>query len=138
VVGNDSAEQVVTGAAGMTQTPVLSRFLRILRTGVLATLRRLTEGFVDHSALWHAPNGVLEEAQKATGGLLTNTALRSALDGAGLSPRQLAYRVGVAPKQVERWLANAALTPHARNREDAARALVSCDPVHGTRGFCDR
>lgn len=54
---------------------------------------------------------------------MTNTALRSALHGAGLTPRQLAYRVGVAPKQVERWLADAALTPHARNREDAARAL---------------
>ena len=52
-----------------------------------------------------------------------NTALRTALTEAGLTPRQLAYRVGVSLKQVERWLGDAALTPHARNREDAARAL---------------
>ncbi|GHC49116.1 helix-turn-helix domain-containing protein [Streptomyces flavofungini] len=42
---------------------------------------------------------------------------------AGLTPRQLAHRVGVSRKQVERWLGDAELTPHARNREDAARAL---------------
>lgn len=52
-----------------------------------------------------------------------NAALRSAMDDAKLSPRQLAYRVGVSPKQVERWLSNADLTPHARNRADACRAL---------------
>ncbi|WP_225987378.1 helix-turn-helix domain-containing protein [Streptomyces spectabilis] len=52
-----------------------------------------------------------------------NVALRSALDDAGMSPRKLAYRVGVSIKQVERWLADAELTPHARNREDAAHAL---------------
>ncbi len=40
-----------------------------------------------------------------------------------MSPRKLAYRVGVSVKQVERWLADAELTPHARNREDAAQAL---------------
>lgn len=45
------------------------------------------------------------------------------MDEAGLTARQLAYRVGVSPKQVERWVSNEALTPHARNREDAARAL---------------
>jgi transcriptional regulator with XRE-family HTH domain len=45
------------------------------------------------------------------------------MDDAGLSPRQLAYRVGVSSKQVERWLSNADLTPHARNRADACRAL---------------
>ncbi|MCH0539886.1 XRE family transcriptional regulator [Streptomyces sp. MUM 203J] len=45
------------------------------------------------------------------------------MDEAGLSVRQLAYRVGVSPKQVERWVSNEALTPHARNREDAAHAL---------------
>ncbi|MBC2878143.1 XRE family transcriptional regulator [Streptomyces sp. TYQ1024] len=42
---------------------------------------------------------------------------------ARLSPRQLAARVGVTSKTVERWLADVALTPHARNREDACRAL---------------
>lgn len=45
------------------------------------------------------------------------------MKGANLSSRQLAYRVGVYPKQVERWLSNGDLTPHARNRTDAARAL---------------
>jgi transcriptional regulator with XRE-family HTH domain len=45
------------------------------------------------------------------------------MDDAGLSARQLAYRLGVSLKQVERWVSNEALTPHARNREDAARAL---------------
>ena len=52
-----------------------------------------------------------------------NDALQSAMDDAGLSPRQLAYRVGVSAKQVERWLSNPDLTPHARNRADACRAL---------------
>ncbi|MET7759723.1 XRE family transcriptional regulator [Streptomyces sp. NPDC005389] len=42
---------------------------------------------------------------------------------AGVTPGQLAYRVGVSPKQVQRWLANEKLTPHAQNRADAARAL---------------
>lgn len=45
------------------------------------------------------------------------------MDDAGLTPRQLAYRVGVSSKQVERWLGNHELTPHARNRADACRAL---------------
>jgi transcriptional regulator with XRE-family HTH domain len=45
------------------------------------------------------------------------------MEEAGISARQLAYRVGVSPKQVERWVSNEGLTPHARNREDAARAL---------------
>lgn len=45
------------------------------------------------------------------------------MEDAGLSPRQLAVRVGVTGKTVERWLADAELTPHARNREDACRAL---------------
>lgn len=52
-----------------------------------------------------------------------NAALRSAMNEAGVSPRQLANRVGVCVKQVERWLGNADLTPHARNRADACRAL---------------
>ncbi|WP_145909595.1 helix-turn-helix domain-containing protein [Kitasatospora viridis] len=42
---------------------------------------------------------------------------------AGLSPRQLAVRCGVTGKTVERWLADADRVPHARNREDACRAL---------------
>lgn len=52
-----------------------------------------------------------------------NTALRSAMETAGLSPRQLAARVGVSGKTVERWVADADLIPHARNREDACGAL---------------
>ncbi|WP_329622908.1 XRE family transcriptional regulator [Streptomyces sp. NBC_01255] len=45
------------------------------------------------------------------------------MDDAGVSCRELAHRVGVSPKQVERWLSDATLTPHRRNRTDAARAL---------------
>ncbi|MDX3569473.1 helix-turn-helix domain-containing protein [Streptomyces sp. ID05-47C] len=52
-----------------------------------------------------------------------NMALRSAMKSAGLSPRQLAARVGVSGKTVERWVADAELIPHARNREDACTAL---------------
>lgn len=40
-----------------------------------------------------------------------------------MSPRQLAARVGVSGKTVERWVADADLIPHARNREDACKAL---------------
>ncbi|MET8677654.1 XRE family transcriptional regulator [Streptomyces sp. NPDC004647] len=42
---------------------------------------------------------------------------------AGLSPRQLAVRLGVSGKTVERWIADEDLIPHARNREDASMAL---------------
>ncbi|MEV6758482.1 XRE family transcriptional regulator [Streptomyces sp. NPDC051214] len=35
----------------------------------------------------------------------------------------MAARIGVTSKTVERWLADEDLVPHARNREDAARAL---------------
>lgn len=56
------------------------------------------------------------------GGAL-NSALRSAMADAGLSPKQLAARIGVTGKTVERWLADAELTPHARNRVDACQAL---------------
>ncbi len=42
---------------------------------------------------------------------------------ARLSPRQLAARVGVTPKTVERWLSDAALVPHQRNRIDVCAAL---------------
>jgi transcriptional regulator with XRE-family HTH domain len=45
------------------------------------------------------------------------------MDDAGVTSRDLAYRVGVTAKQVERWLADARLTPHARNRADTAQAL---------------
>ncbi|PJN22475.1 helix-turn-helix domain-containing protein [Kitasatospora sp. CB02891] len=45
------------------------------------------------------------------------------MSAAGLSPRQLAGRVGVSGKTVERWLSDGRLIPHARNREDAAKAL---------------
>jgi hypothetical protein len=40
-----------------------------------------------------------------------------------MSPRQLAVKVGVSGKTVERWVADAALIPHARNREDVCLAL---------------
>ncbi|MEU5305709.1 multiprotein-bridging factor 1 family protein [Streptomyces noursei] len=56
-------------------------------------------------------------------GSALNAALRSAMQAAGLSPRQLAMRVGVSTKTIERWLADVELIPHARNREDAAQAL---------------
>lgn len=52
-----------------------------------------------------------------------NAALSGAMKDADVTPRQLAHRVGVSPKQVERWLSDAELRPHARNREDTARAL---------------
>lgn len=52
-----------------------------------------------------------------------NAALRSALRDAGMSQSDLAYRVGVSTKQVQRWLADDELTPHRQNRMDAARAL---------------
>ncbi|GAA2289902.1 DUF5919 domain-containing protein [Streptomyces atrovirens] len=45
------------------------------------------------------------------------------MQSADLSPRQLAVRVGVSGKTVERWVADAELIPHARNREDACEAL---------------
>ncbi|WP_436776855.1 XRE family transcriptional regulator [Yinghuangia sp. YIM S09857] len=42
---------------------------------------------------------------------------------ANLTARQLAGRVGVTPKTVERWLADEALLPHPRNRADVSDAL---------------
>jgi hypothetical protein len=45
------------------------------------------------------------------------------MEEAHISPRQLALRVGVTPKTVERWLANAELIPHARNRVDVSKML---------------
>jgi transcriptional regulator with XRE-family HTH domain len=63
-----------------------------------------------------------KNTQTSRGGPL-NSALRSAMRSAGLSPRQLAVRVGVSGKTVERWISDAELIPHARNREDACKAL---------------
>lgn len=45
------------------------------------------------------------------------------MESAGITTRQLAMHIGVTGKTVERWLADAELTPHARNRDDACRAL---------------
>lgn len=45
------------------------------------------------------------------------------MESAGLSPRQLALRVGVSGKTVERWISDPELIPHARNRVDACSAL---------------
>lgn len=45
------------------------------------------------------------------------------MQSAGLSPRQLAVKVGVSGKTIERWISDGELIPHARNREDACRAL---------------
>ncbi|MFC4032193.1 XRE family transcriptional regulator [Streptomyces polygonati] len=45
------------------------------------------------------------------------------MSDAGLSSRQLAMRVGVSGKTVERWISDEDLIPHARNREDASQAL---------------
>lgn len=45
------------------------------------------------------------------------------MQSASMSPRQLALRVGVSGKTVERWVADAELIPHARNREDVSSVL---------------
>ncbi|MFE6778342.1 XRE family transcriptional regulator [Streptomyces sp. NPDC057702] len=45
------------------------------------------------------------------------------MDRKNLSARQLATRIGVTPKTVERWIANDALVPHARNATDTCRVL---------------
>ncbi len=52
-----------------------------------------------------------------------NSSLRTAMADAGISVHQLAQRVGVSGKTVERWIGNEELVPHARNREDTAAAL---------------
>lgn len=52
-----------------------------------------------------------------------NTALRSAMEAAGLKPRQLAVKIGVTGKTVERWISDPDLIPHPRNREDTCKAL---------------
>ncbi|MGW6356692.1 XRE family transcriptional regulator [Streptomyces sp. NPDC055092] len=45
------------------------------------------------------------------------------MESAGLKPRQLALRVGVSGKTVERWVGDSELIPHPKNREDASKAL---------------
>ncbi|MFD3560124.1 DUF5919 domain-containing protein [Streptomyces sp. NPDC058686] len=45
------------------------------------------------------------------------------MESAGLKPRQLALRVGVSGKTVERWVGDSELIPHPRNREDVSKAL---------------
>lgn len=52
-----------------------------------------------------------------------NNGLKSAMAEVGVRPHQLAARLGVTGKTVERWVADAELVPHARNRADACRAL---------------
>ncbi|MFF8291436.1 XRE family transcriptional regulator [Streptomyces sp. NPDC016309] len=57
---------------------------------------------------------------------------------ARLTPRKLAARIGVAPKTVERWLADAELVPHARNRVDACRALKVDEEMIWPKALQDR
>ncbi|WP_338054691.1 XRE family transcriptional regulator [Streptomyces spiramyceticus] len=57
---------------------------------------------------------------------------------AKLSPRRLAARIGVSPKTVERWLADAELVPHARNRVDACRALKVDEEMIWPKAVQDR
>jgi hypothetical protein len=52
-----------------------------------------------------------------------NMALRRAMDEKPTTPRRLAAHLGVAPKTVERWLADAENVPHPRNRADASEYL---------------
>ncbi len=58
--------------------------------------------------------------------------------GANLTPRKLAARIGVAPKTVERWLADAELLPHARNRVDACQALKVDEEMIWPKAVQDR
>ena len=67
-----------------------------------------------------------------------NAALRSAMSDARLSPRSLAVRIGVTPKTVERWLADAELVPHARNRTDACQALKVDEQMIWPKAVQDR
>lgn len=78
-----------------------------------------------------------KKAQMSQGDVL-NTALRSAMAEARLTPRRLAARIGVAPKTVERWLADAELMPHARNRADAGRALKVDEQMIWPKAVQDR
>jgi len=60
------------------------------------------------------------------------------MQAANLSPRQLAVRVGVSGKTVERWVADAELIPHARNREDACTALGVEEEMLWPKAVTDR
>lgn len=62
----------------------------------------------------------VSEASRGGG---SNQALSEAMADAGLNPRKLAGRIGVATKTVERWLADPERVPHAQTRADASRAL---------------
>ncbi|WP_405842869.1 helix-turn-helix domain-containing protein [Streptomyces platensis] len=57
-----------------------------------------------------------------------NNALRDAMTQAGVRPRQLARKVGVECKTVERWLSNPERSPRETTREDVGREL-GVDPV---------
>ncbi|MFB8174135.1 XRE family transcriptional regulator [Kitasatospora purpeofusca] len=65
---------------------------------------------------------MFKKAQTSWGPLLNNE-LRQAMAEARLTPRQLAGRIGVTPKTVERWVADASLVPHQKNQTDACAAL---------------
>ncbi|MFJ8437282.1 DUF5919 domain-containing protein [Kitasatospora sp. NPDC094019] len=65
---------------------------------------------------------MFKKAQTSRGPLLNNE-LRQAMAEASLTPRQLAGRIGVTPKTVERWVADASLVPHQKNKTDACAAL---------------
>ncbi len=80
-------------------------------------MKAYVERAATHGERWsdHAPVTAVYDLSPA----------RSRAPPARLTSRQLAHRVGVSTKQVERWLSNGELTPYARNREDAARAFGS-------------
>ncbi|WP_435649566.1 XRE family transcriptional regulator [Kitasatospora purpeofusca] len=63
-----------------------------------------------------------KKAQTSRGSLLNNE-LRQAMAEASLTPRQLASRIGVTPKTVERWVSDASKVPHQKNKTDACAAL---------------
>lgn len=46
-----------------------------------------------------------------------------------MTPRKLALRIGVAPKTIERWVANENLVPYAANRVEVSAALGVSDSV---------
>ncbi|WP_051835979.1 transcriptional regulator [Streptomyces sp. NRRL WC-3549] len=60
------------------------------------------------------------------------------MSDARLTPRKLAVHIGVTPKTVERWLADAELVPHARNRIDACRALKVDEQMIWPKAVQDR
>lgn len=52
-----------------------------------------------------------------------NTALRRAMAEKNVRPRQLAARVGVTPKTVERWISNTENRPYAHHRAEVSAYL---------------